>query len=234
MLSPIVLVRQLLPTDLKESIKSHSKLANILDMLAHMRVREIAPYNNFHTMLSPNEREYLFRLAATNNPSHAIVEIGCYAGGSSYFLGKGAEKSGSIVYTIDPFDSNLERQISECDGSEYLEKWRKPSKSEVEQNMRHHGLQERVRLIEGWSVDVALDWSIPIGTLFIDGNHKSTYEDYMAWKRNLAERAVVAFHDSNPNYQLTLPGVCLAVERVRHEDSFKKVDFVDSMTAFFK
>ncbi len=185
-------------------------------------------------MLSPNEREYLFRLAAANNPLNAIVEIGRYAGGSAYFLGKGAEKSCSTVYAVDPFNINLKRQNAESDGTGYLEQLKKPSKDEVEQSMKKHNLCEIVQLIEGWSVDVAEDWSIPIGTLFIDGNHKSPFEDYNAWKRHLAEGAVVAFHDSNPNYPLSLPGVSSDVELIRHIDPFKKVDFVDSITALFR
>lgn len=231
--SPIVLVRRLLPSSLKELIKSHPNVANVLDALAHMKIRAISPYNDLYAMLSPNEREYLFKLSLGNDPADAIVEIGCYSGGSTYFLGKGAERSSSIVYTIDPFDSDIAQQIAEDDGSNYFGKKKKPSKKEVQKNMGAHGLEEIVKIIEGKSLDIAKEWKYPIGLLFIDGNHNQTFEDYFAWKSRLSPGAVVAIHDSNPNYPLALPTVKSAVERIRKLESFKRVEFVDSITAFF-
>ena len=227
----ISLARKFLPKPVKGWIKSHHNVANILDALLYMKIREIKVHTDLETMLSFNEREYLFRLAASNNPEHAIVEIGCYEGGSSYFLGKGAEKSGSSVYTIDPFDSDLDRQAIECDGSDYLGK--KPSIAEVQRNMRRHNLQETVELIEGRSLDIASIWNHPIGIMFIDGNHKFAYEDYTAWRKHLAEKSVVAFHDSNPNYKHSRQDVSRAVEKIMWENHFAKVERFDSITALF-
>ena len=101
----------------KDWIIDRPSLANMADTLLIGRKRDIPVFTEILTMLNRDEREYLFRLAKDNNPEKgAIVEIGCYAGGSTYFLGKGAQLSGSHVYSVDPFNSHLKKQVQECDG----------------------------------------------------------------------------------------------------------------------
>ncbi len=224
-------LKVLFPSSVKSWVKIHPSIANIVDILLNLRRREILPYTDIFTMMSANEREYLFRLARANDAANAIVEIGCYAGGSAYFLGKGAELSGSRVYSVDPFASLLEIQVHECDGSDYLQQ-KKPSKHEVEANLRRHGLAERVVLVEGFSLDVAQHWNMPIGLLFIDGNHRHVVEDYEAWKVHLAKGAVIAFHDTNYVNDESITGqVSASVEEIITRHGLTAIGWVDSITA---
>lgn len=144
-------------------------------------------------LLSKNEREYLFKLSRGLVNFSSIVEIGCYAGGSSYFLGKGAEISKSKVFSIDLFDS-----LGDVgDGSNYLNK-RKPSKDEVFKFLEYNSLEGIVTLVDGDSIEVARGWDkSSIDLLFIDGDHTKTKEDFYAFKPYLNSNALVLFHDSN-------------------------------------
>ena len=127
-------IKSYFPGNFRQHLLRH-RYGNIVDIALHgFRTRDIAVCVNIPAMLSPSEREFLFRLGKENNPANGvIVEIGVYAGGSAYFLGKGAQISGSNVYGIDPFDTSLDIQEKTCDGSDYLQK--KPSKSDVENMM---------------------------------------------------------------------------------------------------
>lgn len=204
----------------------HPSIANTLDSILFMR-RETPVYTDIPTMLTPSEREYLFQLSKANSQPSVILEIGCYAGGSAYFLGRGAELSDSFVYSVDPFDSDLERQAKESDGSDYHNKL---SKKEVQDTMRRHGLENRVILVEGFSTEVALAWDKPIETLFIDGNHKQAYNDYVAWRIYLANNAVIVFHDGNfPKYGRR--DVSEAIERIVSEEGLTIIRRVVSLVA---
>ena len=133
-------VKALFPAEFKDFIKLHPALANPIDHLFHKR--EIGIYNTgIRALLSANEMQYLYQLAKAVRDG-IIVEIGCYAGGSAYFLGKGAIKSNSLVYCIDPFNLHPDRQRNGDDGSFYCaHPETKPSKAEVERNMRKYGLE---------------------------------------------------------------------------------------------
>ncbi len=189
-------IKDLFPQHVRQWVKSHPNLATVVDVMMNMRRRDL-PVFDVLAMLTANEREFLFQLAKGNNPEKEIVEIGCYSGGSAFYLGRGAQISGSHVYSIDPFDSELDRQWQEWDGTVYYKHHKKPSRQEVEKDIRKYGLQSTVTLIEGFSTELARRWDKTIGLLFIDGNHKQVREDYDAWKNYLAGNAVAAFHDAN-------------------------------------
>jgi predicted O-methyltransferase YrrM len=155
-------------------------------------------YSDIHTMLSSAEAEKLYWLAREAPEHGTIVEIGCYEGGSTRILGLGAKKSGAKVYSVDPFVSQSERQLLFHDGSDYFKEFdEKPSFATVLQNMRRHGLEEVVKLIQGFSQDVARTWNNgKVNLLWIDGNHNEAAADFYAWRSHLVEGALVAFHDA--------------------------------------
>ena len=168
----------------------------------YYRLIENSPVDVFTgilTMQSPAERLHLYRLACGLPTGSQIVEIGAYAGGSTYFLGKGAEKIAGKVISVDPFSTALERQISEADNSRYFRKMPfKPTIHSVRTSLNRAGINGQVKLVEGFAEDVARTWSgQPINMLWIDGNHNNARKDYDAWVPHLAQGAVVAFHDAN-------------------------------------
>ncbi len=226
-------IAKLVPAPIKAAIRKNPVLADKLkgivlgfdltvDSVLHRR--EIFLYNGIETMLSPGEREHLFTLARETNHGSSIVEIGCYAGGSAFFLGKGAERSSAHVYCVDPFASFMERQNAENgmhDSFQY-----KPSRDSVENALRKRGLDGTVTLIEGFSQDVARRWhNGRIGLLWVDGNHTQAALDFYAWKPHLMPYAIIAFHDVN-----TREEVAMDLAEIVKKERAKIVSVVDSIT----
>ena len=190
-------------TAIKKTLETHYIAANVIDGMLHKR--EIPVFTGIPTMLSFQEREFLFGLASNVVCFSNIVEIGNYKGGSTYFLAKGAEIPEAKVYSIDPFDLDIERQKEDEHHCFYLDALgRTPSQEEVFRNLQRKGVEHRVELIPGFSQDVARTWNKGlISLMFIDGNHAELEADFYAWKPHLSKKAVIAFHDTNfPEYGL--------------------------------
>ena len=192
---------------------------------------KIATYAHIHTMARISERMLLYKLAKTVPPNGTIVEIGCYGGGSTCLLGTAAQEKNAHVYSIDPFTSDIIRQMHEDDGSRYMNHIeRKPTKNEVKEIIQAASLDAHITLIEGFSTEVAQEWTQPIDMLWIDGNHLQAYEDYEAWRKHLASNAIVAFHDAAyPKYGK--PEVTDAVNTIIDEQKLPVIARVKSIVA---
>lgn len=226
-------IGQFIPPQIKSWLRAHPLILNALDKVIYHRKIPVYLDRNIEVLLrSPEEGIYLFQLAMAAKSGTAIVEIGCYSGGSTYFLARGAKLSGAHVYSIDPFNTSLERQMADGDDSSYLENLdKKPSKAVVEESIRRYGLSQVVTLIEGFSREIALNWTGgPISLLFIDGNHQQAAEDFYSWKPYLAPNAVIAFHDTNYPMDI-LPDVAKDLEAVVRQENARVVCRVDSITA---
>ncbi len=57
-----------------------------------------------------------------------------------------------------------------------------------------------MELIEGYSQEVAGEWTRPIDFLWIDGNHEQAWRDFADFKPFLTRNARVAVHDAHPRY----------------------------------
>lgn len=156
----------------------------------------------YGAMMRYTEGAMLYLWARGLPPGSTIVEIGCYAGLSTSFLSLGASHNGSKIFSIDPFNSDLEKQAQLTDHQVGLEN--KPSRDDVYARLKAHGLHERVELIEGYSQEIVKDWNRPIDFLWIDGNHEQAYQDYCDWSPFLTDSARVAIHDAHPHYGLQL------------------------------
>ncbi|MBI2108044.1 class I SAM-dependent methyltransferase [Candidatus Woesearchaeota archaeon] len=234
-------INKLLPRGLKTYLNSFPLLREVIEraLLAPvdkaLNGREIPLYTGIRTMLSPNEREYLYRLAKEVTPNGVIVELGCYAGGSAILLGLGARVSGSHVYSFDPFDSHMDRQTEESDGSPHLN-IKKPSRAHVEETLRKRGLDDVITLCEGFSLDMAGRWGNGnINLLWIDGNHAHASQDYYAWRTHLAPDAMIVFHDTNHGrngFTLGREDTTQSVENLLEQENIRNVYRVDAITAF--
>jgi len=150
-------------------------------------------------MLRHTEAGMLYKWASELPPGSTIVEIGCYGGLSTSFLASGMKgKPGSKIIAMDPFNSDLDKQAELTDNCVALEG--KPTKVLVASRMQQSGFGDFVELIEGYSQDVAKNWSQPIDFLWIDGNHEQAYQDYIDFKPFLKKGARVAVHDAHPRY----------------------------------
>jgi predicted O-methyltransferase YrrM len=98
---------------------------------------------------------------------NCYVEIGTREGGSALFA-RIANKDVDI-YAIDP--------------KPILDSW----------NIAIEKFGIRVIIKE--SIDIAEIWTHPIGVLFIDGDHTTAYDDFIAWEKYVVKGGIVIFHD---------------------------------------
>ena len=134
-------------------------------------------------MISDQEAALLTRLAGEIDEG-CIVEVGSYRGMSTIALAKGAHVP---VYAIEPheeFQGVLGGMFGPADRRAFFE------------NLLRAGVVEQVRLVNLSSEVVSPGWQLPIGFLWIDGDHR--YEvvrrDFYSWEPHLHGK--VAFHDA--------------------------------------
>jgi hypothetical protein len=138
-------------------------------------------------MIGDLEAELLTRLASEVEEG-CIVEIGSWRGMSTIALAKGARVP---VYAIEPheeFVGVLGGHFGPADRLAFFE------------NLLAAGVVERVRLVNLSSEVVAPGWNLPVGLLWVDGDHRyeAVKRDFECWKPHL--RDLVAFHDTiQPN-----------------------------------
>ena len=149
-------------------------------------------------MIRHSEAGMLFKWAQQVPQDGTIVEIGCYGGLSTSYLVKGSEGRNVSIFSIDPFNSDLDKQSDLTDDCVPLEG--KPTRDLVAERMRGLGAGDRVTLIEGYSQEVVQGWDRPIDFLWIDGNHDQAYRDFTDWSPFLKPGGRVGFHDAHPRY----------------------------------
>lgn len=172
--------------------------------------------NFYGGMIRHTEAGMLYKWAKELKPGSTIVEIGCYGGLSTSYLGSGLKgKANCKIYAIDPFGSDLGKQEELTDNCVSLDD--KPTKELVLERLSNNGFGEVVELVEGYSQEVAKAWDKPIDFLWIDGNHEQAYQDFVDFKPYLNKGARVAVHDAHPRYGY--PEVVRDVQKIFAEDS---------------
>jgi MMP 1-O-methyltransferase len=153
--------------------------------------------------LTRAEEAILFRRAGMVPREQCIVELGSWFGRSAILLGGGAMRGNrATVYAVDLFAAAgcakdlLEQRAGEA-ARDFLDRFQR--------NVEAAGLREIVIPIRSATAELGERWDrSPIGFLFIDADH--SYEgvrgDWSGWRKRLAPRARVAFHDyQNPAYE---------------------------------
>jgi hypothetical protein len=134
-------------------------------------------------MIGDKEADLLTRLAGEVEDG-CIVEVGSWRGMSTIALAKGARVP---VYAIEPhevFTGVLGGQFGPADRRAFFE------------NLLRAEVVERVRLVNLSSEVVAPGWKLPVGLLWIDGDHRyeAVRRDFESWEPHV--RGKVAFHDA--------------------------------------
>jgi predicted O-methyltransferase YrrM len=134
-------------------------------------------------MIGDQEAALLTRLASDVDEG-CIVEIGSYRGMSTIALARGARVP---VYAIEPhehFVGVLGATFGPEDRRAFFE------------NLLAAGVVEQVRLVNLSSEIVAPGWKLPVGLLWIDGDHRydAVRRDFECWEPHLG--GLVAFHDT--------------------------------------
>ncbi len=119
-----------------------------------------------------------------------IVEVGAWRGRSTVALGLGALAGAAPpVFAFDPHDEFV-GALGGRFGPE--------DRAAFYRAMLATGCWRNVRLLNVSSELIAPQWKLPIGLLWIDGDHRDegVRRDFHAWLPHLAPAAKVAFDDS--------------------------------------
>jgi len=157
------------------------------------------------SLISREECDELFALAAMLLPESHIVEIGSAHGGSTKYLLGGAYLSASHLHCVDPWEP-CEEQVLEEDLrlTEFL---RLLFSGADRLNLFEFNLQacfgvgnpilEYLQTHQGTSEEISKTWdsSWGIDMLFIDGDHRQCRQDVELWVPHLQPWAVILFHD---------------------------------------
>ncbi|KKL12400.1 hypothetical protein LCGC14_2536140 [marine sediment metagenome] len=137
------------------------------------------------------EGEVLYKLAMKSK--EAIVEIGSWKGYSTIWLAKGSEVGNRLfVYTIDIFDGDINKLVT-GEGETY---------EVFLENIKKKGVNNIVVPMAMKSEDAEKDWIVPIGLLFIDGDHEDIEKDYARWYPHLEVGGIIALHDTVYGYDM--------------------------------
>ena len=140
-------------------------------------------------MTSWDEAAMLFELAQQVT-SGCIVEVGSYRGRSAVALGLGALAGRQpAVYAVDPhatFRGVLGGEFGPEDRAAFY------------RAMLNSGCYQIVRLVNLSSEQVAPQWTLPIGLLWIDGDHTEAgvRRDWNCWSPHLLPTARIAWDDA--------------------------------------
>ena len=166
------------------------------------------------TQTTPGERACLARYAAGKR---SLVEIGVMHGVNTGLLRSVMDLEGRII-GIDPHPP----------GRLGISFERKIAQHELSRHPRGHAT-----LLRRWSHEVAVDWSIPIDFLFIDGDHswRGIDGDWRGFSPHVVLGGVVALHDSRSVPDVPdLESVRYTRDVILVDPAFRLVDAVDSLT----
>jgi hypothetical protein len=139
--------------------------------------------------LESAEADRLFDLARDVREG-CIVEVGSYRGRSTAALAFGARAgAGAPVYAIEPHETFTGVYGGNFGG---------PDRELFMANMIRLGLAGAIRLVNLSSEIVAPGWKIPVGLLWIDGDHRyeGVRRDMDCWRPHLLASATVVFDDA--------------------------------------
>jgi predicted O-methyltransferase YrrM len=157
---------------------------------------------------SIGEKEYLAQKVMAVPVGGVIVEIGTWAGGSAAFMQHFA-KDGVQIYSID---------IGACEAAR--QKW---------------GGLPGVHFIKSDSAEAAVEFSLSVDLLFIDGGHElhNIYMDFSAWSKRLKPGGVVIFHDYAPDETggVHYPGVKLYLDTLIEGKKLSNIQKITTMIA---
>src|SRR5205823_2540274 len=140
--------------------------------------------------LTEREARFLALVAACSPAQGVILEIGSFKGKSTVGLASIARRYGlGRVIAVDPHTAP---SVTDPDLGSQSSSW-----DDFLGTLRSAGLEGAVEPHRAFSRDLARDWSRAIRFLWIDGDHtyRGAKEDLALFRRHVADRGIVAFHD---------------------------------------
>jgi hypothetical protein len=173
--------------------------------------------------LDEREGVLLYKLAKQCRQG-VIVEIGSYKGRSTVWLGQGSlAGSKPMIYAVDPHTFT-----AKVDGEDRPEHSKEMTTyDEFIRNIKAGGVDSLVKPMVTTSQEAAKNWKLPVGLLWIDGDHsyEGVKQDVELWEPHLIDGGVIAFHDSFGE-----PVKRLLREKIYGNDHFYKQGVVEMIT----
>lgn len=166
-------------------------------------------------------REHIFLFEKAKESTKPIVEIGAYIGKSTFSLAEGSIRGNKqTVFSIDPHTP-----LNCADGFNYPN-----TKRAFLENVSKSTGNHLIDPIYDFSNLAVKEWELPIGFLFIDGDHsyKSVKEDFKLWHSFVSYKGIVAFHDSS------LESVAKFLKEMEHNAAFALEGKCSEITWFTK
>lgn len=175
-------------------------------------------------LISRDVGELLHNFAALVRADQSIVELGSYRGKSTCYLATGAAlENRPRVYAVDAWSIEVSAWrnavLSQLPSPEYNDFIAQLVKADVAE------LVTPVRSLTTLAAEF-FDGE-PVGLLYIDGDHhrEAVLADFRAWRRHLAQDAVIIFDD----YGVTKnPGVADAVDELTVSGEIVDIDVLSS------
>jgi len=179
----------------------------ILSSLIYSRRNGLSKYKHkIEGMLTLPEAVTLHKITHSLKAESKVLEIGCYGGLSTGFMLDGLKNKNCKLYSIDPFELNIEsqkRQVRKSCASKskklILESLKnKPKHKDVSKMLKNYGFTN-FKLIQGYSNNVIKKWTKKLDVLWIDGDHgyNQVKKDFFDWTPFLKKGGILLLHDAN-------------------------------------
>ena len=162
------------------------------------------PPEQIKGFLDEEEGMRLYETAKEAGRLGPCLEVGCYCGKSTVYIGTGCRESGSTLFSIDHHRGSEEQQP----GEEYFDPdLLDPDTGLIDTFRRFRktlalaGLEETVVPIVARSEVAAQGWATPLSLVFIDGGHtfEAAYTDYNCWSPHILPGGFLLIHDIFPD-----------------------------------
>ena len=171
-------------------------------------------------LISRDVGELLYAFAALVPADQAIVELGSYRGKSTCYLATGAALDyNAPVYAVDAWSEEVSAWRAAV-----LKSLPSPVYEDFTAQLDKAGVLDDVRVIRSLTTLAAELYDGPqVGLLYIDGDHskEAVLADFRAWRKHLAQDAVIIFDDFGVTKN---PGVSLAVGALEASGELVDVD----------
>ena len=169
--------------------------------------KRILPSETLLSHVRQEEAMALYQLAKESTGS--IIEIGCYCGYSTLFLGYGIRnrdpklQENAQVYTIDHHKSLIRSEMQKADMVSLHERNLPCTFPRFVQNCKDYKIWDLVHPVIDDSQEVWKQWPHPqCGLLFIDGDHSLALEDFWHWSSYVLPEGIVCFHDYSEEFPI--------------------------------